>query len=441
MRLVASGTWLAFALVLLAAAALTLRLGRLLGTGPLVTVLAATLVSTALLLLNPFVYVFGYLAAAPSLVAIVVMWALPLAALELHDSPRRGTALLVVAGVAVVLLAHLWQALAPVPLVALAAAVPARDLVRLKPLRRPDTAVLVRVAVVAVGVAVLSAPPMLGILHATGLAQAGAAGYIYTAPVGLTALGILSLVRLVPHRHDVGARLLLGTVVGVVALIGVFLRETRTLDLTQYYPAKGVWFLTVLIGPVLALAAVELAARLATATHAWTQRLGPAARVTRVAAVAAAVALYVGFVLPVQAVAGSAAYDAVRYGDARDASGLRYDVALAYGSRFLPARTVPVEVGVGPVLDPSTTLMVSKLISFQTGQPVTRGMPLDVCADVRRVAGSGPAVVLTSLDPSVLEPVMRRDGCGDVPVVRRPGPPRQLIVPLDPRQVAQGFSG
>lgn len=432
LRLVASGTWLSFALVLLAAASMTVRLGRLLGTGSVTTVTAAVLASGGMLACNPFVDSFVFMAAAPSLLALVVMWAVPWAALDLQGHRRRGPALVVVAGVATVLLAHLWQALALVPLVELAATVPVVRLARRQVPWRTTVRTVLWAGAVAIPVAVLSLPAMVGILHTRGLAQAAVPGSIPLAPVPVTLLALLSLVRMIPVIGRAGTRAYLAAGVGLAAVVAVLLAGSGTMDLQQYYPGKGVWFLTVMFVPVLVLATVEVAAWLVTTVGALTQRLGRAARVTRAGLVCLLVAAAGAFLLPIPVVDGFLALDAVRFRDANDLSGLRYDIALDYATRFRPARTVPIEVGVGSVPDPTSTLLVSRLISFETGQPVRTGVPRFVCQDIRTVAGSGPAVVLTSLDPSLLEAVMRQGGCGDVPVVRRSGPPRQLSVPLVP---------
>ena len=91
MRLVAAATWLSLALVLWAGITLALRLGAARRVPRLVTVGAAVLFGAGVLLTNSFVVTFVYMGAAASLLAVVVIFALPLAALGLDTrSPRDG---------------------------------------------------------------------------------------------------------------------------------------------------------------------------------------------------------------------------------------------------------------------------------------------------------------------------------------------------------------
>ena len=71
--------------------------------------------------------------------------------------------------------------------------------------------------------------------------------------------------------------------------------------------------------------------------------------------------------------------------------------------------------------DSYSSYIVSRLLSIQTGQPVSYGLPQQVCEDVRAVGQSRAVVVLTDLDPAVLRPLMRRGGCEGVEVVRLRG--------------------
>ena len=425
LRLVASADWLALALVLSTAASLTVRLGAAWGLRPSVRVLAGVVASTALLLTNSFIVAFVYLGAVPSLVALVALWAVPLATLELA---RRGDALLVpllLIGLgATAVLANLWQPLVIVPALSVAAVLVSS--------RRPDwrlpssvrTRGLVGAAVLLSAMLIL--PPFLAVLRAGGSSLASIAGASPAVPGIVLALTFVATCWLVRRRADPAARALLGAAVGVVVVGSVLLHGTGKLDLTQYYVMKSLWFLAVLLVPVTALGVAWLGSTVVRAVARGMDRLGPAARVARVAVVAVAVAAFVAFVLPVGVVAGSDAWDAVADPSGRSESAREYDVAARYGTAFAPAVTVPVEVGSGEFTNIFTTYIVSKAISFQTGQPLTDGPAFDVCSAVRTVAGSRPAVVVTTLDPAVLLPFMVADGCGDVRVVRVAGSHRVL---------------
>ena len=429
-RLMAAATWLSFALVLVAAAGLTLRVGRLLGVREGVAVAAAAACALGMLLLNPLVLSFVYMGAAPSLLAMVVLWAVPLAALELDrlGVRRPAPALLVVAVASVALLGHLWQPLAPVPAVALVAAVVRRPL---RPWSRPSRRAVVVVLVAALVAVAVPAPAVLAVLHAQGLATAAIVGGIPSMPLVLLLGGVGAMVWLALRRRTASTRALAGTAMGLVLVAVVLMAGSGRMDPTQYYVAKPLWFLGVALLPVLAATGVPVVVRVAAAAGHQTRRLGSLATVGRATLVASTAALVVAFVLPYLAVVGSAALDTVTTQQPTSASGRDYTTAVDYATRFSPAVAVPVDLADGPFPDFLPSLITSKLMRFITGQPQNQGQPLEVCADVRSVAGSSPAVVVTTLDPAALAPVMRAGGCADVPVVRVPGPPRRLAVPLD----------
>ena len=429
-RLMAAVTWLSFAVVLVAASAATLRLARLLGVADGLAVAAAAICTMGMLLLNPLVLSFVYMGAAPSLLAMVALWAVPLAALEMEGQGQRtsATTMLVVAVVSVAVLGHLWQPLAPVPVLALAAAVVRRPR---QAWRRPSRGTLVVGIIAAVVTVAVPAPAVLGVLRARGLATAAIAGAIPSMPVVPLLGGVAAICWMVIRHRTTPARALAGTSVGLLLVAVVLMGGSGRMDPTQYYVAKPLWFLGVALLPVLAVTSVPLAARALGAAGRLAQRLGPLANVARASAVALAVALVVAFVLPIEAVVGSAALDTVTNPDGNSVSGRDYTTAVDYATRFSPAVAVPVDLGDGPFPDFLPSLVTSKLMRFITGQPQNHGQPLEVCADVRSVAGSSPAVVVTTLDPAALAPVMRAGGCADVPVVRVPGPPRRLALPLD----------
>ena len=138
------------------------------------------------------------------------------------------------------------------------------------------------------------------------------------------------------------------------------------------------------------------------------------------------IALFAAFVLPIPAVSGVLALNTVRDLAGSSESARQFDIAVDYGTKFLPAVTVPVEVGTGIFPNQYLTKVTSSIIGVETGQPENAGPTFDVCSAVRTVAGTHSAVVITTLDPSVLRPYMEADGCADVPVVRIDGPPRTL---------------
>ena len=425
LRLVASADWLALALVLWTVATLTLRLGAAWGLRPEVRVLAAALVSTGLLLTNSFIVAFVYLGAVPSLLAVVALWAVPLAVLELGGrGPLSPLPVLAIACGATAVVANLWQPLVIVPALAAAGSFAAR--------RRPSPMLpgTVRGWVVALGIvalsAVLSLLPLLAVVRSGGSSLASIAGATPAVPGVVLGRTVVAMGWLVRRRSDPAARALLGAALGVLVVAAVLLHGTGKLDITQYYVMKSLWFLTVLLVPVVALGVAAIGSAMVRAAARPIDRLGPAARVARVAVVSVVVAAFVGFVLPIAVVAGSDAWAAVSDPDGRSESARAYDVAARYGTAFAPAVTVPVEVGSGEFTNIFTTYIVSKAISFQTGQPLTDGSAFDVCWAVRTVAGPRPAVVVTTLDPAVLLPFMDADGCGDVRVVRVAGSRRVL---------------
>jgi len=425
LRLVAAADWLALALVLWTAAALALRLGASLGARPVLGVVAATVASTALLLTNSFVVAFVYFGAVPSLLALVALWAVPLTLLGLgRHGPVPLLPVLLVACSATAVLANLWQPLTIVPALTVvgAAAWRGRPAPRLPRTSRGRLMLALGVALPAA----VALPPFVSVARAGGSSIASIPGGAPPVPTVVLALVIGSLGWLLHHRTDAAARAMLGASAGLLVMGGVLLHGTGKLDITQYYVMKSLWFLTVLLTPVIALAAVTLGSALARAGSRAIGRLGPAAKVGRVAAVAVVLAAFVAFVLPIEAVAGSDAWDSVADPTGRSESARAFDVASDYGTAYSPAVTVPVEVGSGEFANIFTTHIVSKIISFQTGQPNTDSAAFDVCGAIRSVAGTRPAVVVTTLDPDVLRPFMVADGCAGVPVVRVAGPHRVL---------------
>jgi hypothetical protein len=191
-------------------------------------------------------------------------------------------------------------------------------------------------------------------------------------------------------------------------------------DLTQWYPNKLLWFLVVLLGPVTALALVAGAVRgwpLLAVTTAWA---GPAARLTRFAVVAAVVAATAALWVPQYDVPGSELAKTASLARADNESTRRYDIAREQGAGAEPV--LPMFLTTKLFGDLGADYVVSKLLSFQTGQPATFGRTADLCSDLRAVAPGGDGVVVTTLDPVIVRGLLEAQGC-DLParVVRLPG--------------------
>lgn len=426
LRLFGAVSWFALALVLLMGAGLVLRVTAALELPAKVGLLGAACLGGLLLVLNGTVNVFVSMGAAPSLLAVLVMWSLPVASLELGAAARQGRGaltLLLVGVVSTALLAHLWQALLLVPAVALLLSGSPRRWLQLP--RQLGPRAVAGALAASTACALLALPAILGVLRA-GASLAAIPGDVPRPPWAVTALGALAVLVLPLLRPRF--RPLLGFVgpsAGLLLVTAVLLRGAdKGLDLTQYYPMKALWFLTLVLMPVAAVAAA--AAGLEGGTRLWVglARLGGAARVARVGAFGVLAALVVSFVLPQIAAARSATLDALRPAwdpAAAEVGEERLQIAADHGARYAPRVTVPVAVGTSAVLDRYGSYVVSKLMSYETGQPQNHGRALFVCSDVELVAGESPAVVVTKLDASLLQQLMERDGCGEVPVVQIPG--------------------
>jgi hypothetical protein len=423
LRLVAAATWLSLAVMLVGGTALLLRMGSVLGVAPRLTALAATVFGLWVLLSNVVVQTLVYMGAAPTLLAVLAMWAVPVAAIEWKGRRRAGVLILVAAG-ATFLVAHLWQALVFVPACAAVIDLVGRGdrihgLTRVFRERAQQGMILV-----AAGVSALAAPAMLGVLIAGGTELAAIPGEISRAPLEVLALGLVCLVWSL-RRQPVALKALGGAVVGVLAAVAVLLKGAdQGWDLTQYYPMKGLWFLTLILSPAAMLLAVVLAGRGVHFTMRIIDRLGSAAQVSRIVLGAAVFAAGFAFVLPPMVAVPSATAGAARgaWDQADAAVGIQQlDIVQTYSRRYQPAVTVPVAVGQSVVFDEYASYVVSKLMSFHTGQAQSHGRAPFVCADIAEVAGDREAVVVTKLDPVLLQALMREGGCGRTRVVQVPG--------------------
>jgi hypothetical protein len=438
MRLVAAATWLSLALVLWAGATLAIRLGAARGVPRLVTVGAAVLFGAGALLTNTFILTFVYLGAAPSFLAIVVLFALPLAALGVTTTRRRVLVLPLLAATSVMLLAHLWQTLIVVPPLALAAygAPRLRRVLTLSALRRPPLGLVKPLGPVLAASMVLLAVgsvPLLSIQTAGGIALASTPGNIPAAPWPVLVLGLAVAAWMIRDFRRGSSRLYLGTVTGLLLAAAAMLRgANHGFDLGQYYPMKVLWFLTIVLGPILALATVDLGWRLLRPVWRRLGRLGRFTRICRFAVAATLCALAFAFCLPPLLGTGSTTRAVlerqlpspgrVNALSLSAVSAERWDIATRYGTRYSPAVTVPIAVGLSTGWNDFGPLIIAKLISFQTGQPQNHGQTADVCSDIAQVTGgSADAVVITQMKVDVLRAIMTKKGCGDVRVVHLPG--------------------
>jgi hypothetical protein len=437
MRLMAAATWLSLALLLWAGITLALRLGDARSLPRLVAVGAALVFGSGLLLLNSFVVTFVYMGAASSLLAVVVIFALPLALLGLDTSRRHLIVVLAVAAMSVMLLAHLWQPLIVVPLLAMAAYVcpglrAIRSCLTVTAWHRPGIGAVLAVVASVVMLAV-GAVPVVGVQTGGGVSLAATAGEIPHVPWVALFLGLVVAAWMIRDLVRGSTRLYLGSVAGLLVATAVMLRgASHGFDLTQYYPMKVLWFLAIVLGPVLALAAVDVGRRLLRPVWGLLGRLGSFTSVSRAGLVAVLCALAFAFCLPLLLGNASTTWGSLARFPATQGktdpsssgavSAERFDIATRYGSRYAPAVTVPVAVGLSTGWDHFGPYIVSKLIGFQTGQAQINGQAAGVCSDVALLtAGSGHAVVITQMDPKVLRGIMKKNGCGDVRVVKIPG--------------------
>jgi hypothetical protein len=422
LRLMAGACWLAMAAVLWTAAVVTRRLGTALGVpGPQVTV-ACWLLGLYLLTSNSFMEMFVTLGAAPSLVAFLALWALPLALLSSGRTVPRVAA---VAVAAVMLLAQLWQPLVVVPVGSfLAYAAPhllgtrGRELLAVLR-RRPAVLAAGVTTVVLAGAA--AAGPVLGAVRSGGFSLAGAVGQAAPVPVLLlVASGVACVGLLLRGRGAVAWSFAGGSAAGLAVVALSLVGAGNGLDLTQWYPNKVLWFLVVFLAPVTALALVVLAVlawRLLGAATAWA---GPAARVVRVVVVAAVVAVTCSLWVPQYDAPGTELARTAALGGGDNESSRRYDIAREQGVR--PEPVLPMFLTTKLFGDLGSDYIVSKLLSFQTGQPTTFGRTAELCSDLRAVAAGREAVVVTTLDPTIVQRLLEAQQCAATArVVQLPG--------------------
>jgi hypothetical protein len=411
-------TWLALAFMLWTGSALCLRLGRAVGASGTVSWVAALVFGTAGLLTNTFLESFVVQGAAPSLVAQAVLFCIPLAVLEI---PRRRLELPMVAAVAAtasMLLAHLWQALAIAPAVALGLLV----LVLARSGRTIRTQLWTRRALAGVAVlvaaVVLAADPLFHIAKAGGASLAASPGDLAGEPWRLLIPCLLSTVALTRWGRRPWATALGGTGLGLALTVGWLLRGAGNgLDLDQWYPLKACWFLTLFLAPWLALTVVRLAALVIGPTWARLGRAGRGAFVIRSGVIAIVAATATATWLPWQLGTASALERAWHRYDwfAPGASerplhhGGALDLVQSVDSR--PAIVVPWRLERSFLFEAGSLRVVSDLLHFVNGQPRLAEMTENVCERIRDLSSDEQAVVLTRASAAEVRQDLAEGGC------------------------------
>jgi hypothetical protein len=277
-------------------------------------------------------------------------------------------------------------------------------------------------AAVALAVAAI---PVTSVQATTGTAHAGMAGELPGEPWPLLVAGSCCAALLVGRLGRTWCQLLLGAVAGMLVATGVLLRGAgRGLDLSQYYPMKSLWFLALLLSPVVAVIGTAVAATVARRVSGLLDAAGRYARVLRVTVAAVVAAVAFAYWLPwmlgtTGPTTTNAVQDAVGAAVGRSStsySAQRYDIAVEYGPEHRDEVVVPFVVGYSVVLDRFSDQLVSKLLSVQTGQPE---LPVGVglCETVEHVAGGRPAVVISRLDAADVRGLLA--GCEGLAVVER----------------------
>lgn len=281
--LMASGSWLTYAVFVLASSGAAVALAARVGLPP-VAATTAGFVAGALLLLEPFLASYLAMGFENSVIGALV---LATTLREVLVGPPRWRALVVcLAGTVVV--AHAWQLLLPAQ--ALLTLWVVTSLAR----RGRRAAAVVVVAVVGAGVA--SLPALVAVVTEIGLGHATDAGVEAAVPwlvllptsVAVVALGV----RWRAQRLEL---VTLGAV-ALPALTGLALAVAVGIPVTQYYPAKLLWH-TAALGAVLLPVAVLMA--LVSLRQPWRTVTRPTAGV-----VAGALGI-VGVLTPLGALVGS----------------------------------------------------------------------------------------------------------------------------------------
>jgi hypothetical protein len=410
-------TWLLFGLLLLASAAVTRQLAAAAALPERTALLLGLGTATVLLACRPLQVAFVYMGAAPSLLAVVVLWMLALPQLAL----RRLT-LPFLAAAAFIVLAQLWQALLVAP--AAVAVVEVVGLARARSLRRDA---LVRLCVAWLLAVAVAAPPVLALLRHGGLSLAATPGSIPSVPPAVGAVTAVALVLAAAESWRRGPHGILTVSSALLVVLAAFLRSSRHgLDLTSYYPMKVCWFIVLISAPLVATTAGRI--WVATAVAVGPRLHNPSARrLVVVIAQALPFALVIALALPGLVSRGSLPRQAAGVGSLDDRGERRLALARAYGDRYAPARTLPVALALTDNAAQYGAYITSKLIRFRTGQPDTSGWVGSICKEARRVDDGHGVVVVTDLDVGLIQLLTGRQGCSGLEVVQVPGTDPRLV--------------
>ncbi len=427
LQLFAALIWLSLALLLWTASAVAVRMGASLGLRSGVQAVAGLAVGIVLLLTNSFLETFLYSGGAQSLVAVVALWAIPLAVLADLPAARRTAVLVTGSALVAMLLCYLWQALALAPVLALAGVLAPRlpRILRSARTRRGRRTALRYLPALMVVTAV-AVVPALQLGHGGLAAAAGTPGYIPGGSSPVLVMTLIVAATLLPGaaRRHAWARLMLGSVLGLLAALALVVQAAGNgLDLEQYYPRKLLWFLLLFLAPVVAVTATELAGRVATSLS---RLLG--ARVARPFVPRVALAALAGFVVVVTWLPGQLGAEAlgatplrtgpatVTKADGPDAvpnwSAQRFEIAVRTSTAFAPETTiVPYYVGNVAGADFIGTRIVSGILTFLTGHREIGGDIPDLCGTIDTAAGDGAAVVVSKLPAAAVRKSMALRGC------------------------------
>jgi hypothetical protein len=427
LRLVGALAWLSLAFMLWAGVVLCLQLGPAVRLSRHAACCAAGLFGGAGLLTNTFLESFVRQGAAPSLVAMAVLFALAIVALELPRQALDLPAMAAATAMASMLLSHLWQALAIAPVFAFAAH--ALYLVRRdgwSAMRPPVRRALSAGATVAVA-ALLAYGPLFSVVDAGGARIAASAGELSGEPWPLLVTGLLSALGLLRWAGTPWAAAFAGTAAGLTATVAYLVIGAGgdLSALSQWYPQKACWFLTVFLSPWLAVTVVRHSSRLVLPVWVKLARLPRGSFVVRsglLAAVAAAASVtWLPWQLGVSASLERAwnRYDATAPGAAALPlhHGGALDLVQRHGENIPPAVAVPWRLEESSLFEAGSLRVVSDLLHFTNGQPRLMTMTDDVCERIQELSDGRPAVVLTRAPAREVRQELAEGGCPGARVV------------------------
>jgi hypothetical protein len=438
LRLVAGLTWLALALVLWTGASLTVRIGRRLSAPAGVPDIAAVVLGCGALLMNTFLNGFVFLGAAASLLGVVALWIVPLAALDDRSGRPQLGYLVIVGCLSAACLGNLWQPLVLAPACAVLLLVGTQLPGLTSRLRtRAGVRRAVRFVPWMILALLVGAMPVLAGGGAGGLAGVAAIpGHFPGDPWRLLVPGVCCAAMLVRRWREPWARLLLGSAIGLLGTWLVLLRGS-SYQIEQWYPVKAAWFEALLLAPLLAVGVTWLGFTAARSAARAIDRMGPNTFVVRATGGALAVGVAFAFWLPMLLGQGSLlamtwhaaplSPQSTSRGAVPNWSAEHYDLVTKYQPAAGGRVVVPYFLGYSAVADSKGTRLVSALLDFVTGQPEIAGDGRDVCMAIEVVAGDRPAVVLSKLPRSMVRADLTSHGCaGRVGIIQVPGGIRDL---------------